>query len=197
MSWVSSALSTVGSLFSGGGIGGASWGGIISGGIQAYGQYSAGKAQKDAAKEEAKAQVNEGRYKQIEYEFQAGQADRNAQLAIDQASNKALVIRQQGQKAVSRVAVNYAASGVVSGVGSAGEVEARTWGNVMQDVYTTNLEGASQAANLRNQAGAYRQAGAQALEAGNVAANATSKAASINNKSSLLNTAASIASIWS
>lgn len=196
MSWVSSAISGVTSLFSGSGVGGASWGSLVGAGLSAYGQYSSSKSAATAQNAQAQAAIGSGLQAQINYEFQAGQMEANAQQALEEAANKALIIRQQGQKAVASVASQYAGSGVVANAGSAAEVQARTWGDVMQDVYTTQKSGASQAKNYVNQAAALRKAGTASVQASNITADALRSAASSSNSNGLLSAAASIAKIW-
>ncbi len=196
MSWISSAISGVTSLFGSGGVGGASWGSLIGGGLSAYGSYASGKAASTAANQQATAAINEGKFKQIDYEFQAGQAEQNAAQVLLEAGQQMFVTKQQGIKAVSSIGAQYAGSGVVSGVGSAGVVEARTWSDVMQDISMINQSAQSQATNYRNQAGALRRAGTQAVEAGNITANALRTSGSSSSTQGLLGAAASLAKIW-
>lgn len=124
-----------------------------SGVATAFGQYSQGQGAKRQG------------------EFIAGQDTYAAKVALDDAQQQAQMIRRAGSRAVGRADVNAAASGIVVGQGSSGEVDKQIYLDSEHDAYTTLLTGSRRARAL--------QVDAVAAKAGGNTAAAQATAASI------------------
>lgn len=165
----------------------------------------------------AAAQQQEGTYKQIEYNRQAADAYENANRATINAAIKSALIRRAGRETAEDAHAGYAASGVVSGTGSAAYVPAFIIGRAEEDAFSSFQEGADSANQYRKQAQALISAGQQAKQASDIAAKGTrdqadalaalagqmeniagqnKSSAKTSNVANLLGTAGSIASQW-
>lgn len=118
----------------------------------------------------AAAQQQEGTYKQIEYERLAQEARENASRAVVNAAQKAFLIRRAGRETAENALAGYAASGVVSGTGSAAFVPAFITGRAEEDAYSAFQEGKDSADQFTKQATAYVTAGQQSKSASDTAA---------------------------
>lgn len=165
----------------------------------------------------AAAQQQEGTYKQIEYNRQASDAYENANRATINAAVKSALIRRAGRETAENAHAAYAASGVVSGTGSAAYVPAFIVGRAEEDAFSSFQEGEDSANQFRKQAESFITAGAQAKQASDIAAAGTREQAdalaalagnmeqiagqkrsssNTSNIANLLGTAGSIASQW-
>lgn len=233
MSLFGSIADSIGSVFSG-----HSWTDIIGTGLKVGGSLLSSHAQSQAAAQQyddgkqtaasqiiqanaqlraADAQAQEGLYQQQEYFRQAQEARDNAARATANAAQKAYLIKRQGQETAENALAGYAASGVVSGVGTAAYVPAFIVGRAGEDAFSAFQEGQDTASQYTKQADAYVTAGDHAKTAGDLAAagmreqadamkqlaSYTSSSAGKNqstsktsNLASLLGAAGSIASQW-
>lgn len=215
-----------------------SWTDILGTGLQAGGSllsaYSSSQAtsaqyQSDLATSQSQliqsaaqlrasaATQQEGTYKQIEYNRLAQESYDNAQRATLNAAIKQALIRRAGRETAENALAGYAASGVVSGTGSAAYVPAYIVGRAEEDAFSAFYEGQDQASQLTKQGNAYVTAGQQAKSASDIAAAgireqadalaqlaSTTKSVAGKNKSSsnvgtaatLLGSLGSIASAW-
>lgn len=165
----------------------------------------------------AAAQQQEGTYKQIEYNRLAAEQRENAGRSLANAAIKAALLRRAGRETAENALAGYAASGVVSGTGSAAYVPAYIVGRAEEDAYSAFQEGKDTANQYTKQANAYITAGQQAKSASDTAAKGTREqadalsqlanmtksgasaaknAAGTSNLANLLGSAGNIASQW-
>jgi len=126
--------------------------------------------QSEAQLRAAAAQQQEGTYKQIEYNRLADEARENASRATINAAQKAYLIRRAGKETAENALAGYAASGVVSGQGSAAYVPAFIVGRAEEDAFSAFQEGKDSADQFTKQAAAYVTAGNQTKAASDTAA---------------------------
>lgn len=215
-----------------------SWGDIIGTGLQVGSSLMTSKAQNQAANvayqndqlaaqsqliqagaqlRASAAEQNEGTYKQIEYNRLANEQTQNASRALTAAAQKAFLIRRAGKETAETALAGYAASGVVTGTGTAAYVPAYIVGRAEEDAFSAYQEGRDTAEQYTNQASAYINAGNQAKSASDTAAagireqadamsalaamtknnaSASLSASHTSNTANLLASAGSIASQW-
>lgn len=110
--------------------------------ISAFGQYQSGQA--------AKAQGN----------LQADQLEYTGQVERDNALKQAQMIRTAQRKAIGRADAAAAASGIVVGEGSAGEIDREIYQESEHDAYQAILAGNRRARGMSVQAAGARAGGA-------------------------------------
>lgn len=186
MSLFGSIADTIGSVFSS-----KSWTDIIGTGLKVGGSLLSNHAQSQASQAQyqsqlqtadsqliqasaqlraAAAEQQDGTYKQIEYNRLAQEARDNAARATVNAAQKAYLIKRQGKETAENALAGYAASGVVSGVGTAAYVPAFIVGRAGEDAFSAFQEGQDSADQYTKQANAYITAGNQAKSASDTAA---------------------------
>lgn len=114
---------------------------IGSGLSTALGQYSQGQAAKGRG------------------EFIGAQDDYRANVALQDAQDRAQLIRRAGSRAVGSADVATAASGIQVGTGSAGDVDREIYQQSEHDAYTALLTGSRQARAAEMDAFSQRVAG--------------------------------------
>lgn len=132
---------------------------VLSGALQAYGQYNQGQAARRQG------------------EFVGAQDDYAASVALKDAQTQAQMIRRAGARAVGRADVNAAASGIVVGEGSSGEVDKQIYTDSEHDAYTALLNGSRRARGLQVDAVASRAGGRSAEYASDASAVGTALSA--------------------
>lgn len=186
MSLFGSVADAIGSVF-----GDKSWTDIIGTGLKVGGSLLGSHAQSQASQAQyqsqlqtadsqliqssaqlraAAAEQQEGVYKQIEYNRLSQEARENAARATANAAQKAYLIRRQGKETAENALAGYAASGVVSGAGTAAYVPAFIVGRAGEDAFSAFQEGQDSADQYTRQADAYINAGNQARSASDTAA---------------------------
>lgn len=186
MSLFGSVADAIGSVF-----GHKSWTDIIGTGLKVGGSLMSSHAQSQSSQAQyqnqllsadsqlvqstaqlraAAAEQQDGVYKQIEYNRQAQEARENAARATATAAQKAYLIRRQGKETAENALAGYAASGVVSGTGTAAYVPAFINGRAGEDAFSAFQEGQDSANQYSRQADAYINAGNQARSASDTAA---------------------------
>ncbi|KFC08505.1 hypothetical protein GTGU_01422 [Trabulsiella guamensis ATCC 49490] len=103
-------------------------------------------------------------------DYQAAQAEADAEAAKAQARVEADRIRKAGRAQASQANAALAASGVETGAGTALRITSGITGDAEQDAYQTILNGANQSARLNSQAQADRISGRNAATAGYISA---------------------------
>lgn len=102
--------------------------------------------------------------------YQAAQAEADAEAAQAAARVEADRIRKAGRTQAAQANVALAASGVDTGEGTALRIQSGIVGDAEQDAYQTILNGANQSARLNSQAQADRISGKNAAMAGYIGA---------------------------
>lgn len=102
--------------------------------------------------------------------YQAAQAEADAEAAQAAARLEADRIRKAGRAQVAQANAALAASGVDTGEGTALRIQSGIVGDAEQDAYQTILNGANQSARLNSQAQADRISGKNAAMAGYIGA---------------------------
>lgn len=163
-----------------------SWGigDVISGVAQIGGAILGHKASSDAAKQQAAAQRAEatGQFeaaKAIRAEMyqQASDLEDQAQRVSAAAAIRSYQIERAGREAAATATANYAGSGVVAGVGSAGLIPAHIVGRAAEDSYIEVMNANDQISTIQAQAAADRRQGEIKYQAGLLAKNTGSASA--------------------
>ncbi|HDX8826351.1 TPA: hypothetical protein RQO33_000267 [Klebsiella michiganensis] len=102
--------------------------------------------------------------------YQAAQAEADAEASKAAAKVEAERIRKAGRQQASAANAALAASGVETGEGTALRVTSGITGDAEQDAYQTILNGVSSSNRLQAQAQADRISGSNAATAGNISA---------------------------
>ncbi|EMJ9258506.1 hypothetical protein RRQ98_001451 [Klebsiella pneumoniae] len=102
--------------------------------------------------------------------YQAAQAEADAEASKAAAKVEAERIRKAGRQQVSAANAALAASGVETGEGTALRVTSGITGDAEQDAYQTILNGVNSSNRLQAQAQADRISGSNAATAGNISA---------------------------
>lgn len=102
--------------------------------------------------------------------YQAAQAEADAEAAKASARVEAERIRKAGRQQASAANAALAASGVETGEGTALRVTSGITGDAEQDAYQTILNGVNSSNRLQAQAQADRISGSNAATAGNISA---------------------------
>lgn len=113
-------------------------------------------------------QQQQGRAAQAAANYQAEQADADAQAARSAAKVQAQKIRDAGKQQASQANASLAASGVETGEGTALRITSGITGNAEEDAYTTILNGVNSGNRLNAQAQADRISGNNARRAANI-----------------------------
>lgn len=185
----------------------APWGDIFSGlgvattiGSTLYGQHvqsQQNKESKEAAKEAAQAQLMAAQAQHDELYAEAADIEKSAQRVKLAAQLRQGQIRQAGADTASTANSNYAASGVVSGVGSAGVAQRHIGQQAEADAYTTMMNANDNIETLNAQAAANRRRADVVLTSGQYAAKegtaAAVTAANLINQANWTNTVMGVA----
>jgi hypothetical protein len=118
-------------------------------------------------------QIQAGRYAEKQAELMAGQQEYLAQVEQENALKTAEIIRRAGRRQVGQANAAYAASGVVVGEGSAGEVEGHIRQDVEHDAFQALLEGNRRGRGMQVGAAMLRLDGSMRATAGYVNAAGT------------------------
>lgn len=113
-------------------------------------------------------QQQQGRAAQAAANYQAEQADADAQAARSAAKVQAQKIRDAGKQQAAQANASLAASGVETGEGTALRITSGITGNAEEDAYTTILNGVNSGNRLNAQAQADRISGNNARRAANI-----------------------------
>lgn len=105
--------------------------------------------------------------------YQAAQAEADAEAARSAARVEADRIRKAGRAQAAQANASLAASGVDTGEGTALRIQSNIVGDAEQDAYQTILNGTNQSARLNAQASADRISGRNASTAGYIDAGST------------------------
>nr|WP_260627412.1 hypothetical protein [Serratia sp. PL2] len=111
-------------------------------------------------------QQQQGRAAQAAANYQAEQADADAQAARSAAKVQAQKIRDAGKQQAAQANASLAASGVETGEGTALRITSGITGDAEQDAYTTILNGMNTGARYNAQAQADRLSGRNAATSG-------------------------------
>ncbi|HEJ7998404.1 TPA: hypothetical protein SMI16_003858 [Serratia liquefaciens] len=112
------------------------------------------------------SQQKQARSEQAAANYQAQQADADAQAARSAAKVQAQKIRDAGKQQSSQANASLAASGVETGEGTALRITSGITGDAEQDAYTTILNGMNTGARYNAQAQADRLSGRNAATSG-------------------------------
>lgn len=110
--------------------------------------------------------VVQGQQQQKMANYQAAQAEADADAAKAAAKVQAEKIRKAGQHQAAQANAALAASGVETGAGTALRITSGITGDAQEDAYTTIVNGMNTSARYRAQAQADRISGSNAASAG-------------------------------
>jgi hypothetical protein len=113
-------------------------------------------------------QIQAGKFAQGQANLQASQEDYQATVERENALATARIIRRAGERQAGQANAGYAASGVVVGQGSAGDVERQITEGYEHDAYQAILEGNRRARGLETDAELTRIQGRMQRTAGYV-----------------------------
>ncbi|TYL43909.1 hypothetical protein [Dickeya sp. ws52] len=114
--------------------------------------------------------VYSGQQQKKASDYQAAQAEADAQAAASAARVEAARIRKAGEAQAARANAAYAASGVDTGAGTALRITSDIVGDAEEDAYLTTVNGVNSAARYNAQAQADRISGNSAATAGYISA---------------------------